>query len=124
MSHLPNIFGAKIAQQLNNALGPLVFPLTLTKVVTSTDPADSTNEIKVETPYTGKGFKDVKSIRNAQGTLVRVNADVIVVLGASLPDNIEPLPGDKITIENKVHTIIKDGVLRDPAGAVFECQVS
>lgn len=123
MSHLPNIFNANIAQLLNKNMGQLVFPLTLKKVVATRDPSDSTKQIEVVTEHPGRGFVDDNALRFRSGTTTQFSEKSIAILGDSLPDNIIPEPGDLIFIENEDHTIAENGVVRDPAGALFECVV-
>jgi len=123
MSQLPNIFKANIAQLLNKNMGQLVFPLTLKKQSTSRDPSDSTKQITVVTEHPGRGFVDDNALRYRSGTTTQYSAKSIGILGASLPDGICPEPGDLIFIENEDHTIAEKGVVRDPAGALFECVV-
>lgn len=123
MSHLPNIFNANIAQLMSKNMGPLVFPLTLKKLSTSRDPSDSTKQIPVIVEHPGRGFVDDDALRYRKGTTSQYSARSIAILGASLPDGIVPEPGDLIFIENEDHTIAEKGVVRDPAGALFECVV-
>ena len=119
---MPNIFNADIAGIIAKELGPLVFDQTLTKAAKSRDPADSTKVVTVETNYPCKGFIDVFSDKWVNGTTVKVDDHKIVILGASLAVGIVPEPGDKITAEGSVFVIVKDGVMRDPASATYECQ--
>jgi hypothetical protein len=119
---MPDIFGADIAGIIAKELGPLVFDQTLTKAAKSRDPSDSTKIITVETDYPCKGFVDTYSDKWVNGTTVKVDDHKIVILGASLATGVVPEPGDKITAEGNVFVIAKDGVVRDPAGATYECQ--
>ena len=123
MNSIPDIFGADIAGQINQHLGPLLFPLVLYKTAVTRDPADPTKPVNSEVAHPGTGFVDQKSVRNASGTLVQTNVKSIAVLGASLPAGVFPEPGDVIFIENARNTIADNGVSRDPAGALFECAV-
>lgn len=119
---MPNIFSANIAKLVNKHLGPLVFDQVLTKGVKTKDPTNSTKTITVETDYPCKGFVDVYSDTWTNRATVKVDDHKIVILGDSLATGIVPEPGDKITAEGKVFIIAKDGVMRDPAGATYECQ--
>ena len=119
---MPNIFGADIAGIIAKELGPLVFDQTLTKTANTRDPADSTKMVTVETDYPCKGFVDVYSDKWVNGTTVKVDDHKIVILGGTLATGIVPEPGDKITAEGKIFVIVKDGVMRDPASATYECQ--
>lgn len=124
MADTPNIFGANIAQAINSGLGSLLLPVALTKTDTSRDPSDPTKTIEVPVNHSGRGFMDTKNIRSSDGTLVRRNANVISILGASLPEAVNPEPGDDVTISGNTYTIVEGGVRRDPAGAVYECETS
>ncbi len=117
-----NIFGADIAGQINKALGPLVFDQILIKVTEARDPVDPTLMVPTDTPSDCKGFIDVFKDDQVDGTLVLRSDHKIVILGASLPSDIVPLPGDRITAEGSTFTIVENGVKRDPAGATYECQ--
>lgn len=119
---MPDIFGAGIAQAINSGLGSLVFDQTLVKITSQRDPTDSTSTIQVETPHQCKGFVDNYRNENLRGTQVRITDLKIVILGASLAAGIVPEPGDIIIAENRRFTIVADGVMRDPAGATYECQ--
>lgn len=116
----PDIFGVNIAGELNKALGPLVFDLTLTVVTPSTrdDITDGTQP--TTTNYTVKGFVDDYKERQIDGTIIQEGDQKITLLGGSL-GSIVPKPNDKITAETRTKTIID--VERDPAGATYLCQV-
>lgn len=44
------------------------------------------------------------------------------ILGATLPDGIRPMAGDRITHNGTVYTIAADGVINpDGLGAIYEC---
>lgn len=119
---MPDIFGAKIAQEINKALGPLVFDQVLIKTSSTRDPADSTKRVKTKVQHPCKGFIDTYKDQFINGTLVHDSGRKVVILGASLPAGIIPEPGDMITAEGKNHTIAKEGVTRDPASATYECR--
>lgn len=122
MASTPNIFGANLAQVINQALGTQLLPAVLIKTVTARDPNNPTKMIETPENYECRGFTDTKNIKTSDGTLVRRNANVISLLGASLPEPVNPEPGDRITIEGETFTIAEKGVKRDPAGAVYECE--
>ena len=121
---MPNIFGADIAGLINQNLGGLVFDLTLTKVESSNRRGNLTEGTSpTETTYTVKGFVDSYTDRQLQSTNVQKGDRKISVLGGSLPSGIVPEPNDKLTDEaGNQFTIVEDGVMRDPAGALYECQ--
>lgn len=119
---LPNIFGVDLAGIVNDALGPLVFDQILIKISSVRDEVDPTKMVKTRVPYACKGFIDDFIDGTFKGTTIKVNDRKIVILGASLPTGIEPEPNDEITAEGETFSIASDGVLRDPAGATFECK--
>lgn len=121
---LPNIFGANIAQIINTALGPLVFDQTLIKVTSIRDPSDSTKRIQTKVQHACKGFVDDFKDAYVNGTTVKITDRKIIILGASLPDGIVPTAEDEIIAEGITFKIVANGVLRDPAGATFECQAN
>ena len=79
----------------------------------------------VETSYTVEGYVDKTGSNRVQAEDFRQvgqeHADdwTVVIMGKSLPANIEPRPSDKITAEGATKTIEK--VDRDPAGATYTC---
>ncbi|QBQ71174.1 hypothetical protein S0112_067 [Shewanella phage S0112] len=118
----PDIFGADIAGSILDGLGGLVFDQMLVKITTGRDPLDPTKIIPVESPYPCKGFIDNYAKEN-RFSPQQITGVKIVILGASLPSGIIPEPGDKIHAEGKVFTIQpNDSVVRDPAGATYECR--
>jgi hypothetical protein len=119
---MPDIFGADIAGAILDGLGGLVFDQTLIKTSTAEDPTNKTRMIKIETPYSCKGFVDNYRNENIRGQGVKITDHKIVILGASLPPSIIPQPGDRIIAEGRTYSIQEDGVMRDPAGATYECQ--
>ncbi len=121
MAFIPDIFGAQIAQIIADNLGPLVFDQVLIKVTTTRDPLNPTKSIVVETPHDCKGFVDVFDEEDVTGTSVQISDRKIIILGPTLPAAVTPEPGDKLTAEGATFTIVKDGVVRDPAGATFAC---
>ena len=118
----PNIFKAKIAKRINKALGKQMLPAVLIKIENVKDVNDSTKMTVEEVSYKARGFTEITDVYTKSGSLIARNAYVISILGGSLPDNISPIPGDKITIEGSTKKIAEDGVSRDPAGAIFQCQ--
>ncbi|MHA1859155.1 MAG: hypothetical protein ACTSUU_06890 [Candidatus Thorarchaeota archaeon] len=116
---MPNIFGANIDREIANALGPLVFSLTLTKSEPSTRTDVTDGRTNVETSYIGRGFIDDYRDSRIDGTIILTGDRVVTILGASI--SIVPEPEDTVNIEGQNWKIIK--VARDPAGATYECQV-
>jgi hypothetical protein len=120
---MPDIFGANIAGKLNSAMGSKLFAVTLVQTVNGVrTPGDSTAGTNpVATTYTGRGFVDDYTTRQIDGTIIRQGDRKVSILGASLPAGVVPRPGDRTTIEGEAKAVIN--VTRDPAGALYECQV-
>jgi hypothetical protein len=117
---MPDIFKAKIAQQLNKGMGKLLFPITLTRKDVSLRPDNLTDGVSsVETTYSGRGFMVDYRASQIDGTLVQVMDRQVIILGGSL--SVVPQSGDLVVSEGKQYTIIH--VNRDPAGATYTCQV-
>ena len=119
---MPDIFNAQIAQQISDALGPLVFDQTLVKIVAARDETTPTRVTNVRTYYSCKGFIDDFVESTFSGTTIKVGDKKIIILGASLESGIVPEPNDEIIAEGITYTIAEKGVERDPAGATYECQ--
>lgn len=130
----PDIFGADIAGAIFDALGGDVFDATLTRRNTASlgdrDPASLTAGLTTfddpedaETAWAAKGFIDHYRDGQIDGTLIQRGDRKIILLGKSLPDSVDPEPGDAITIEGIAWRIVEAGVMRDPSGATFTCQV-
>ncbi|MBL4904287.1 MAG: hypothetical protein JKY62_16815 [Desulfocapsa sp.] len=119
---MPDIFGIDLAGILADSLGSLVFDQTLIKVTSIRDPDDSSKRIKTKVSHIHKGFIDVYEDTFVNGGLVKMTDRKIVMLGATLPTGVVPEPGDQIIAEGRTFTIVADGVVRDPAGATYECQ--
>lgn len=129
----PNLFKANIAKKLAAKLGPKVLAATLTRKAAGTRGAGALTAGQVvgasEVSYTCRGFTDefdASKIQNGKGggpavygSLIAANLRTITILGGSLPDDIDPKPGDVITIEGADWYVLD--VFRDPAGATFEC---
>lgn len=134
MSVRPNLFGADIAGQIYKALGNSLLDATLTRVTAGTRDAAALTAGQVvdasSTSYPCKGFIEDYRDGEIDGTAIRHGDRKIILLGKSLPDSIDPLPGDVIAIEGESWVIVPAagdgrvarGVNRDPAGATFACQ--
>lgn len=125
----PDIFGADIAGAIFEAMGADLLPATLTRPIHGArDPANLTAGLTVygagdpqSASYPCRGFSDDYADGQVDGTLIMLGDRKILLLGKSLPDTVDPLPGDLIAIEGASWRVI--AVKRDPAGATFECQV-
>lgn len=117
---MPDIFKAKIAQQINKGLGKLVFDITLTKKTAGLRAGNPTGGVaSVETAYHGRGFMVDYRANQIDGTIIQVMDRQVVILGASIP--VVPDTNDLLMAEGKEYTIVR--VTRDPAGATYICQV-
>lgn len=116
---MPNIFRANIDREIVNAMGPLVFKLTLTKSEPSTRTDVTDGRTNVDTPYIGKGFIDDYRDSRVDDTIILTGDRVVTILGASI--SVIPEPEDVVNIEGQDWKIVR--VARDPAGATYECQV-
>ena len=122
MPDYPNIFGVDIQGKINQALGPLVFDITLTVVTPGTRGAEITAGTQpTEDTYTVKGFIDEYTDRERENTIIQKGDRKITLLGGSLPSGITPKPNDKLTINGETKRIVDVQV--DPAAATYECQV-
>ena len=118
---MPDIFGADIAGIVAEAFDGLLFDQVLIKIASSRDPSDSTNTIKVETRHDCQGFVDNFAKENAKNGTTITDAK-IVIIGDTLPAGIVPEPKDHIEAESRTFVIQDAGVVRDPAGATYECR--
>lgn len=117
---MPDIFKAGIANQVVQAMGSLLFPVILIKRSSSTR-AELTGGVNTrEEKYSGRGFIDDYKDSRIDGTIIKVGDRMVTILGASISS--VPEPDDQIIIEGKTWTIVGP-VRRDPAGAIYECQV-
>lgn len=102
-------------------------PLTLTVVTQGVRMPDrqSAGTNPTTTDYACKGRLGTKNLTVVQGgTLVANTVAMISILGATLPDAVEPRPGHRITHASGEYLIIPDGVKNpDGVGAMYECLV-
>ena len=119
---MPNLFGVNMAAEIARGLGNKLLPAILTKMTETTRTTGSltagTNPLT--TDYPCRGFIEDYSDYDLANTIIQTSDRKITILGGTLPVNIVPMNGDKITIENTLYTIIR--VKRDPAGATYTLQ--
>ena len=117
------LFGVDIAGALNTALGPLLPSMTLTKVLPGTrsasDPSAGTQP--TSRAYPCKGILDTYRTSQIDQTIVKQGDRKALLLGDSLPSGVVPAPGDTVTAEGAVFTVV--AVERDPDAATYTCQV-
>lgn len=117
---MPDIFKAGIARKIAKYLGPLLFPLVLIKR-SSSNRSELTGGVNTrEEKFTGKGFIDDYEDSRVDGTIIKHGDRIVNILGASI--SVTPTIGDAVVIEGKTWEIVGP-VKRDPAGAMYECQV-
>jgi hypothetical protein len=124
----PDIFGVRLAKTLDTVFKAArgSFPAVLiTHRKGERDPLEPTAGRAITTTRIAcRGFMDEREIKASDGAPARTGR-TFVIFGNSLPLTVEPLPGDKIesSEEGKTFSILEDGVKRDPAGALYECNV-
>ena len=120
----PDLFGADICGAIFDALGDSMLAATLTRITPGTRAGGSLTGGQTVSPttvaYDCRGMCEDYTTREIDGTNVRQGDRKIMLLGGSLPDDIDPQPGDAIVIEGASWKVIR--VERDPAGATFSCQ--
>lgn len=122
------IFGVDISGIIAKEVGGGVLDATLNKKVTGagrTPGSLSAGINNTETAYACKGFIDKQRIRFMSGTLVKGGSLIAVLIGDTISSGtIAPEPGDEIVLEGTTYVIPEDGTIdRDPAAAVYECEV-
>lgn len=128
---MANPLARLLAQQLGGQTLLGFGPLMLTKTAGSgrTPGAASGGTNPTSTAYPCKGRQGVKRSaywqfwQNAQtNSMARASFVGISILGATLPDAVTPMAGDRITHKGTVYTIAADGVTNpDGVGAIYEC---
>lgn len=120
---MADVFGADIAGQIGDALGPLLLPATLIKVTQGdrTSGSPTAGQKTSESSKSCRGFTDSYSDGQVDGTLVERGDRKVILLGASIQGGAVPEPGDKVRIEGATLNIVN--VDRDPAAATYTCQV-
>ena len=119
---MPDIFGEDIAGELFRELGPLLFDVILVQVTgKERDSANPTKITEFTKKFTGKGFVDDYKARQIDGMTIQQGDRKVTILGASLPAGVVPKPSDSTIIEGETKVVVN--VIRDPASAVYECQV-
>lgn len=100
----------------------IVTAATLTKVTPGTRTTGSENAGTNPTSATHscEGIVSAFDTGLIDGTLVRREDRRISLLIATLPDGVEPKPGDRITIQGATYTVL-EGVERDAAKFMFTC---
>lgn len=121
---MPDLFGLDIAGVLNDAMGSDLLQGQLRKKAREARaPGNLTGGTAgaFGDPVDFNGFIEERSEENRGNTLTRLGGKVVSVLGGSLPAGTIPERGDSLAIEGETYVIKK--TTRDPAGAMYECQV-
>lgn len=122
---MANLFGLDIAGIVNSSIASAggVLDATLVKVSagsrTSGSLTDGTNP--TEQTLRCKGFYDDHQLRKYPETRVQAGDRMAVLLGASIPGRVAPVPGDEITMDGETNEV--QSVERDPASATYACHV-
>jgi hypothetical protein len=120
----PDLFGADICGAIFDALGDSMLAATLTRTTPGTRAGGALTGGQTVSPtttvYDCRGMCEDYTTREIDGTNVRQGDRKIMLLGGSLPDDVDPQPGDVIAIEGASWKVVR--VERDPAGATFSCQ--
>ena len=117
------LFGVDIAGIVNSSMAQGLLPATLTKITLGDRTTGSLTggKAKIETAYTCRGFIDVYTDKQMDGTIIKAGDRKILLIGDSVQGGAVPDVNDKITIEGRTFKIVGP-VKRDPAAATYECQ--
>lgn len=123
---MTKLFGLDIAKLVADSIKSAgdVLPATLIKVTAGTRTTPTGGTHPTEQGYPAKGVISDYTDRERAATEIKSSERKILLLGASLPPGIVPVPGDKITIEDRTYRISVDGVSRDAASAAYRCRAS
>ena len=117
------LFNKDIAGVLAKRLGPLLLPMTLTRVTSGTrdasDPTAGTSPSETDHPCRGI----IEDYRDSQydGTIVKRGDRMALILGDTIQGGAVPQPSDRVTAEGRKYEVV--GVKRDPDAATYTCQV-
>lgn len=123
---MPVLFGLDIAKIVNDSIREAggVLDVTLTKIALAEPPEGdlSSGGVVTQATYPCKGFFKVKSATRINRTIAQEGGELVSILGASLPEGVEPETDDFVTIENDTYKIIAV-IKRDPAAALYTMEV-
>jgi len=118
------ILGADIAGTIAKEMGGLLLPAALIKHDSGARVPGSltSGPTIVETTYSCRGFIDMYSDSEVDGTVVQQGDRKVSLLGDTISaGQVVPETGDQITIEGETFEIIGP-IGRDPDAALYECQ--
>ena len=122
---MSTLFGLDIAQIVADSVAAAgdIKPATLIKITPGTrTPAQLTGGTNpTTTTHAARGYFDsVNSLRPE--TVVKDASGVVGLLGATIEGGQAPESGDQVTIESLTYRLLQGD--RDPASALYLCQVS
>lgn len=122
---MPNLFGLDIARLVDDSLsaagGVLTGTLTKRTSGTRTPGSLTAGTNPTETSHAFRGFIASRTTSRRGGTAAETSGRFVTILGASISPAAVPEPSDRVTIEGETFDVLS--VTRDPAAAVFECEV-
>lgn len=122
-TQLAKLIAKNLGKQKLLGFGPLVLVRITAGTRTPDSQAAGTNPTTTSYPCKGR-LGSQRSTVVKGGTLASVSTLTISILGATLPDGVEPLAGDRITRLGVSYQIVPDGAVnRDGLGAVYDCAV-
>lgn len=131
----PNLFNANISSKIARGLGKHLLLGYLTRIIPGVrnSAALTGGETVGQTSqsWTFRGLSEEYDDHELMGfrsrgermggAIIQGALRKIIILGGTLPDDVDPMPGDILTFEGSAWRICSDGVKRDPAGATFTC---
>lgn len=123
---MTNLFGVNIANIVATSIAQAggVHDVTLIKIAqgTRTPGQLSGGSNPTETQHPAKGFEESLSVLRPE-TIVQDARAVVTILGDTITGGAVPVAGDSVISEGTRRRIVGP-VNRDPARAVYQCQVT
>ncbi len=116
-----SLFGVDFAKELNDALGGEMLSLTLGVIKYAGRTTSSGGRTSTTTNRTGRGMLGGFKVDQMEGSLVRKDDRMVLIMADSLQSSAVPEPGNTIKNEGSTYNIIR--VWRDPDGAIYNCHV-
>lgn len=118
----PTLFGKNLSGMVNSKMAQHLPTATLHKITVTPNTTTLTGApTEAEKKYTCRALLSSYTEDQMDGTTVQRGDRKALILGGSLPDNVDPEPNDRLTAEDQEWQIVH--VTRDPAAATFTCQV-
>lgn len=122
---MPDLFGLDIAGIVDDAIqsagGVLVGQFIKVTEGSRTAGSVTAGRSETEVVYPCRGFIDSRELSQTESSLVQKTGRIVAIMGASIPDDIEPDLNDKVVMEGRTYEIL--ATKRDPAAALYECLV-